>query len=65
MSWDTIQQLLRILLQLGAGVLVQRGLITEEMGVTLIGSLLAIGGIVWWAFWEKDRPTALERDTTL
>jgi hypothetical protein len=55
-NWDTVQQLVRIIMQIGAGFLVQRGLITEEMGVTLVGSLVSLAGIGWWALWESGRP---------
>jgi hypothetical protein len=58
MTWDTLQQLFRIILQLAAGWLLNQGIITEEMSTTLVGSLLSIGGIAWWALWERTRPTA-------
>lgn len=58
MSWDTIQQLVRIILQLGAGWLLKEGVITEDMATTLVGSLLSIGGIAWWALWERSRPAS-------
>lgn len=56
MTWDTVQQLVRILMQLAAGFLVQRGLITEDMSATLVGSVVSLGGILWWALWEAKRP---------
>jgi hypothetical protein len=56
MSWDTIQQLVRIVMQIGAGFLVNQGLITEDMSTTLVGSLVSIAGIAWWALWERTRP---------
>lgn len=55
MNWDTIQQFIRILMQVAAGMLVQRGLITAEMGVTLTGAVVSLGGIAWWAFWQRHR----------
>ena len=55
MNWDTVQQFVRILLQLIAGALVQRGYITAEMGVTLTGALLSVAGIAWWAIWQRGR----------
>lgn len=58
MTWDTVQQLVRIILQLAAGWLLKEGIITEAMSTTLVGSLLSIGGIVWWALWERTRPSA-------
>ena len=56
MTWDTVQQLVRIILQIGAGALVQRGWITEDMATTVIGSVLSIGGVIWWAVWQSGRP---------
>jgi hypothetical protein len=56
MTWDTVQQLVRIILQLVAGWLLSRGFITEEMSTTLVGSLLSIGGVVWWIAWDSKRP---------
>jgi hypothetical protein len=53
MSWDTLQQLIRILLQFGGGFLVNSGFITDDMLTTGIGAVLSLGGILWWAFWEK------------
>lgn len=58
MTWDTVQQLVRILMQLGAGILVQRGFITEEMSITLVGAVVSLGGVAWWALWERTRPSA-------
>lgn len=55
MNWDTIQQFLRIILQVVAGMLVSKGIITEEMGVSLIGAVLSLGSIAWWAFWQRKR----------
>lgn len=55
MTWDTIQQLLRILMQVVAGMLVSKGLITSEMGVTLTGAIVSLGSIAWWVFWQRGR----------
>lgn len=56
MSWDTVQQLVRIVLQLGAGMLVQRGWITEDMATTVTGSVLSLAGVLWWAMWVNKTP---------
>lgn len=58
MTWDTVQQFLRIALQVLAGFLVQRGLLTEEMAVTASGALLSLAGVLWWAYWNRKRPDA-------
>jgi len=55
MNWDTVQQFIRIIMQVLAGMLVSRGYITAEMGVTLSGAVLSLAGIAWWVFWDKKR----------
>jgi len=57
MTWDTVQQLVRIIMQIAAGFLVQRGLITEDMAVTFTGSAVSLIGIIWWMVWTNKRPT--------
>lgn len=58
MNWDTIQQFIRIVMQVLAGMLVSRGLITEEMAVTLTGAIVSLGGIAWWVFWQRGKQAA-------
>jgi hypothetical protein len=58
MNWDTIQQFIRIIMQVVAGMLVSKGLITAEMGVTLTGAIVSLGGIAWWVFWQKGKAAA-------
>jgi hypothetical protein len=53
MDWNTIQQFIRILLQFGAGLLVSRGLLTADMAAQAVGALLSLGGIAWWAVWNR------------
>lgn len=55
MNWDSAQQLLRIILQVGAGALVSKGILTEEMAATAIGAVLSLAGVVWWAVWNRKR----------
>ena len=57
MDWQTIQQVLRILLNAAGGVLIGKGYLTEEMSTTLIGGLLSIGSVAWWAIWQRGRTT--------
>jgi len=53
MDWNTVQQLLRILLQLGSGFLISKGVLTEEMAVTLTGGLISVASVIWWIVWNK------------
>ena len=41
MTWDSIQQVLRIVLNAAGGVLIGKGYLTEETSTTLIGGLLS------------------------
>ena len=51
------QQVLRIVLNAAGGVLIGKGYLTEEMSTTLIGGLLSIGSVAWWAIWQRGRTT--------
>lgn len=55
MNWDTIQQVLRIVLNALGGIMIGKGYLTEEMSVTLIGGIMSIGSVLWWALWERKR----------
>jgi hypothetical protein len=55
MTWDTIQQLIRIIMQVVSGMLVGKGIITEDLGVALIGGVLSLSQVAWWAFWQRTR----------
>lgn len=53
MNWDTVQQLVRIVLQFLAGILVTKGIIDEANAVTLVGALVSLASVIWWAVWNK------------
>lgn len=53
MDWNTVQQFLRIVMQLVAGLLISKGYLSEEMSVTLSGAILSLANVAWWAFWNK------------
>lgn len=57
MNWDNIQQLIRIVAQVGAGALVSKGVITEDIASQLIGGVMSLAMVGWWIFWNKDRAT--------
>lgn len=54
MDWNTIQQLVRIIMQVISGMLVTRGIMTEEIAVTLTGAVLSISQVAWWFIWNKN-----------
>ena len=58
MTWDSIQQLIRILAQFAAGFLVNAGLITGDMQTALVGAVTSLAGIGWWLFWLRKQPGA-------
>ena len=58
MTWDSVQQLIRIMAQFAAGFLVNWGLITSDMSTALVGAIVSVGGILWWVFWDRNRAGA-------
>ena len=55
MTWDSIQQVFRIVLNAGGAALVSKGYLTEDMSTALIGGLLSIGSVAWWFVWDRGR----------
>jgi len=59
MTWDTIQVVVRAVLQAGAGVLVAKGAIDGSGAETIVAALLSLGSVVWSMMHKKqikDRP---------
>lgn len=55
MPIDTVQQVVRIAAQFGAGFLVSRGII-DGGGVDLIvGTLTSAASLAWWWVWNRKR----------
>lgn len=55
MTWDTVQQVVRIVLNAVGGILIGKGYLSEEMSTTLTGGLLSLGSVAWWFFWDRHR----------
>ena len=55
MTWDSMQQVSRIVFNAIGGILVGKGYLTEDMSTTLIGALLSLGSVGWWFFWQRGR----------
>jgi len=55
MQWDIIQQVIRMGLQLAAGILVTKGYVNESGAEQLIGGLMSISSVAWWAVWNRKR----------
>lgn len=55
MTWDSIQQVLRIVLNALGAALISKGYLTAETLTTLVGGILSIGSVAWWFFWDRNR----------
>lgn len=55
--WDSLQQVIRILLYAGAGALVTAGVIDQATSVTLAGALLGVINGVWTWYWARKAAT--------
>lgn len=56
--WNSIQQMVRIVMQIVAGFLAGQGIITESMTETVIGAGVSLAAIAWWIVWERHREGA-------
>lgn len=54
-TWDMIQQLVRILMQFVGGALVSKGILTEEIAAQMSGAVLSLAGVAWWLLWNRKR----------
>jgi hypothetical protein len=55
MNWDTIQQVLRIVLYAAGGALLGKSVTDGAQFQALVGGLLSVGSFVWWWFWDRNR----------
>lgn len=55
MTWDQIQQVLRIVLYAIGGYFLGDGVTSGEMFATAVGGVLSAGSFVWWLVWERHR----------
>jgi hypothetical protein len=58
MNWDSVQQLIRIVLQFLSGVLVGKGILDAANAEVLTGAMLSISSVVWWWFWNRNTKPA-------
>jgi hypothetical protein len=56
MTWDSLQQIIRIVMQIVAGFLVANGHLSEDMARTLTGGVLSLSMVAWWWVWNGRRP---------
>lgn len=55
MNWDSLQQLLRIVLYAIGGYLFGEGTAEGAQYQQAVGGLLTVLTFVWWWFWERKR----------
>ena len=55
MTWDTMQQFVRIILGWFGAYLLSNGVSDAAMVETLTGGLLMVTQFVWWWFWNRVR----------
>jgi hypothetical protein len=58
MTWDTVQQFVRICLGWLAAFLVARGKLDPANAETLTGALLGVAQVGWWYFWNTFKRPA-------
>jgi hypothetical protein len=56
MTWDVMQQVVRIVLYIVSGVFTTLGLVVPDMVMTSIAGLVTgAGTIAWWTYWQYFR----------
>lgn len=58
MNWDTIQQVLRILLYTLGGWAFGDAVTEGATFQNAVTGALAVGAFAWWAIWERNRPAS-------
>lgn len=59
MNWDSLQQVLRILLYAIGGYFLGDAVTEGEAFRAAVGGVLAVGSFLWWLVWERNRPGAM------
>jgi len=54
-NWDLLQQMIRILMQFLGGVLISRGIMTQEVYQEFTGAILSLASVGWWMFWHTNK----------
>lgn len=54
LTWDSVQQLIRIVMQIIAGALISKGVMTDAIATQLTGAVMSLAGVVWWFIWDKN-----------
>lgn len=58
MTWDSIQQVVRIVAYAAGGYLLGDGVAQSAQFQAAVGGVLSVGAFVWWFMWERNRPAS-------
>lgn len=58
--WDSIQQIIRIVLYAAAGALVSRGVLEESLVEGLVGGAVGIANGIWTIIWNRNSLATVE-----
>ena len=58
MTWDTIQQLIRIVMYSGGSYWFGSSVASGDLYQAAIGGVVGVGAFVWWYVWDHNRPAA-------
>lgn len=55
MNWESIQQVLRIVLYAVGGYMLGDSVTEGEAFQAAVGGVMAVGAFLWWLLWERGR----------
>lgn len=58
MTWDRIQQLIRIVAYMAGSGLFGSEVASGDLFTAAIGGIVSVGAFAWWWFWERKREPA-------
>lgn len=58
MSWDSVQQVVRIILYALGGYFFGEGVTDSSWFQQAVGGVLAVGSFAWWMIWDRSRETS-------
>ena len=56
MSWDAIQQIIRIIAYAAGGYFLGDAVTSGEMFQAAVAGLLSVGAFVWWLVYQQNKP---------
>ena len=55
MNWDTIQQLIRIIMYAGGSFFLGDAIANGELYTAMVSGVVSVGAFLWWFLWERNR----------